>query len=310
MIVRLDVMRISPVRIAKLLVPGTALALGVLLATPAGAAPAESPFAAEPLFDSYVALGDSYAAGPLIPLQSGTPAGCLRSNRNYPSLVADTGRVPDFRDVSCSGATTDDLFAPQVTSLGTNGPQLDALGPDTAGVTLSIGGNDIGFATIISECAARSPRDLGGAACRDFYTAGDGSDELADRIEETAPKVAAALEEIANRSPEAEVLLVGYPAILPDEGPGCFPVVPFSPGDVEYLRETEKALNAMLVEQADAAGVTYVDTYDRFIGHDVCTLPGTKWIEGLVPTAPAAPVHPNALGMLSMAQDVLAAAQD
>ncbi|MBW0125075.1 SGNH/GDSL hydrolase family protein, partial [Pseudonocardia sp. KRD-176] len=39
--------------------------------------------------------------------------------------------------------------------------------------------------------------------------------------------------------------------------------------------------------QSCAAGVAYVDTYDRFIGHDVCTLPGTKWIEGLAPTAPA-----------------------
>ncbi|GAA2538583.1 SGNH/GDSL hydrolase family protein [Pseudonocardia hydrocarbonoxydans] len=301
-------MRLSPVRVAKSLVPATVLALGVLLATPAGAAPAESPFATQPLFDSYVALGDSYAAGPLIPLQTGVPAGCLRSNRNYPSLVAQTGRVPDFRDVSCSGGTTEDLFAPQTTQLGTNPPQLDALGPDTAGVTLSIGGNDIGFATIINECATRSPRAPLGAACRDFYTAGDGSDELAARIDDTAPKIAAALAEIAARSPEAEVYLVGYPAILPDEGPGCFPVVPFSPGDVAYLRDTEKALNAMLAEQADEAGVTYVDTYDRFIGHDVCTLPGTKWIEGLVPTSPAAPVHPNALGMLSMAQDVLAAA--
>lgn len=303
-------MRLSPTRIAKLLLPGTVLALGVVLATPAGAAPAESPYAAEPLFDSYVALGDSYAAGPLIPLQKGTPAGCLRSNRNYPSLVAQTGRVPDFRDVSCSGGTTEDLFTPQVTQLGTNPPQLDALVPDTAGVTLSIGGNDIGFATIISECAARSPRAPLGAACRDFYTGSDGGDELATRIEETAPKVAAALAAIAERAPDAEVYLVGYPAILPDEGPGCFPVVPFSAGDVAYLRDTEKALNAMLAEQAAEAGVTYVDTYDRFVGHDVCTPPGTKWIEGLVPTAPAAPVHPNALGMLSMAQDVLAAAQD
>lgn len=301
-------MRLSAVRFAKLLVPGTVLALGVVLATPAGAAPAESPFAAEPLFASYVALGDSFAAGPLIPLQKGTPAGCLRSNRNYPSLVAQTGRVPDFRDVSCSGATTEDLFAPQETAAGTNPAQLDALVEETAGVTLSIGGNDIGFATIITECATRSPRQPTGAACRDFYTDADGRDELAVRIEETGPKVAAALAAVAERSPDAEVLLVGYPAILP-EGAGCFPVVPFSAGDVAYLRDTEKALNAMLAEQADAAGVTYVDTYDRFIGHDVCTLPGTKWIEGLAPTSPAAPVHPNALGMLSMAQDVLAAAQ-
>jgi hypothetical protein len=103
------------------------------------------------------------------------------------------------------------------------------------------------------------------------------------------------------------VLLVGYPAILPDTGPGCYPVVPFSPGDVAYLREVEKQLNAMLAERAAAAGVDFVDTYTPIIGHDVCQVPGQKWIEGLVPTAPAAPVHPNALGMVGMAAVVVEA---
>ncbi len=285
---------------ASLFVPATVLALGAVLATPVGAAPAED----ASQLGSYVALGDSYAAGPLIPLQTGLPPGCLRSNRNYPALVATAASASEFTDVSCSAATTDDLLAPQATTLGTNPPQLDALAADTEGVTLSIGGNDIGFGEIISECSTRSPREPLGSACEDFYTA-DG-DEVAARIDETAPKIAAALDEIESRSPDARVLLVGYPAILPDTGPGCFPVVPFSAGDVAFLRETEKALNAMLAEQATAAGVEYVDTYTPFIGHDVCTLPGTKWIEGVVPTAPAAPVHPNSLGMLAMAQAVLA----
>jgi lysophospholipase L1-like esterase len=68
----------------------------------------------------------------------------------------------------------------------------------------------------------------------------------------------------------------------------------------------EKALNAMLEGEADDAGVTYVDTYTPTIGHDICQLPGTKWVEGLVPTAPAAPVHPNAQGMKAIAATVLA----
>jgi hypothetical protein len=53
----------------------------------------------------------------------------------------------------------------------------------------------------------------------------------------------------------------------------------------------------MLADRAAGAGVDFVDTYTPSIGHDACQLPGTKWIEGLAPTAPAAPVHPNALGM-------------
>lgn len=271
-----------------------------LLASLAVAGPATASPDDDPPVRSYVALGDSYAAGPLIPLQTGLPPGCLRSNRNYPSLVARTLGVPEFRDVSCSGGTTEDLTAPQNTQLGTNPPQLDALREDVDLVSLTVGGNDIGFGEIINECATRSPRAPFGSACKDFYTSG-GSDRLAERIAATAPKIAASLAAIEDRSPGARVLVVGYPAILPDKGPGCFPVVPFSAGDVAYLRETEKRLNAMLAAEADRADADYVDTYTPTIGHDVCQLPGRKWIEGLVPTAPAAPVHPNALGMTAMA---------
>jgi lysophospholipase L1-like esterase len=256
----------------------------------------------------YVALGDSYAAGPLVPIPTGEPAGCLRSNQNYPSAVAQTLGVAEFHDVSCSGATTENITGPQSVPLGKNPPQLDTLEPDTQLVTISIGGNDIGFADIIAECAKRSPLQPTGSACKDHYTAG-GTDQLAQQIDEAAPKVAGVLAEIEKRSPDARVLLVGYPSILPDEGPGCFPVVPFSPGDVAYLREVEKELNAMLADEAGAAGTDFVDTYTPSIGHDACQPPGTKWIEGLVPTAPAAPVHPNALGMKEiggMVVDVLA----
>src|SRR3712207_570413 len=63
--------------------------------------------------DSYVALGDSYTSGPAIPVQQTNPTGCLRSNQNYPHLTARHTGLPAFRDVSCSGATTADMFAAQ-----------------------------------------------------------------------------------------------------------------------------------------------------------------------------------------------------
>jgi lysophospholipase L1-like esterase len=246
--------------VLALLVPVVPL----VAASPAAAAPVDGP----PV-RSYVALGDSYAAGPLIPLPTGRPAGCLRSTRNYPSMVAETLGVPDFRDASCSGATTAELAAEQATQLGTNPPQFDRLDPDVELVSLTIGGNDIGFAEIIDECAKRSPTKPFGAACKEFYTAG-GQDQLAARIDAAAPKVAASLAAIAGRAPDAAVLLVGYPAILPDSGPGCFPVVPYSGGDVAFLRETEKRLNAMLADEAERAGATYVDTYAPTVGPGSC----------------------------------------
>lgn len=247
----------------------------------------------------YVALGDSYAAAPLVPLQTGQPAGCLRSNRNYPSVLA-TSAGTDVVDVSCSGAKTDDFADPQPVQPGPNPPQYDALDGSEDLVTLTIGGNDIGFGDIIQKCVTVSSTDLAGAACRDFYTKG-GSDELSGRIDGTASKIADALDEIRERSPQARVAVVGYPAILPDTGPGCYPVIPFSAGDVAYLRDVEKKLNAMLAGEARDAGVDFVDTYTPTVGHDVCQPPPRKWIEGLVPTSPAAPVHPNAQGERAMA---------
>jgi hypothetical protein len=60
-----------------------------------------------------------------------------------------------------------------------------------------------------------------------------------------------------------------------------------------------------LSDAAAGYGARYVDSY-RATGHDICQAPGTKWVEGLMPTSPAAPVHPNALGMAAVARDVLA----
>jgi lysophospholipase L1-like esterase len=279
-----------------------------LAALPSSVSYAEPPAvpSAQPVevFGSYVALGDSYVAGPLVPVQTGMPPGCQRSNNNYPSTVQVTLRASNFADVSCSGATTEHITAQQRVNGGVNPPQQDALSGDTRLVTLGIGGNDIGFGEIVATCASKSPTAPLGAACRDFYQR-FGHDVLADRIAATAPKVAAVLRGIRQRASSARVLVVGYPTILPDSGPGCFPVVPFSPGDVAYLRQTTKALNDMLAEQARQAGAEFVDTYRSSVGHDICQPPGTKWVEGLVPTSPAAPVHPNALGMRNSANEVL-----
>jgi lysophospholipase L1-like esterase len=256
---------------------------------------------------NYVALGDSYTAGPLIPTLTGTPTGCFRSTANYPALVAEVIRPASVKDVSCGGAATADLTRSQAVSVGggANIPQLQALAPTTDLVTLGIGGNDIGFIEIVNTCARLSKTEPAGAACRDHYLAG-GADQLAARITATAPKVAAALRAVRATAPTARVLLVGYPVLAPDSGPGCFPDVPFTAGDVAYLRTVEQRLNAMLAEQARATGATYVDTYTPSVGHDWCQPTGTKWVEALNPTSPAAPAHPNALGMQATARAVLA----
>lgn len=255
---------------------------------------------------SYVSLGDSYTSGPLIPDETGTPAGCLRSTHNYPSLVAGGIGAASFTDISCQGATTANMAGSQQVPLGTNPPQLNALSSSTTVVTLGIGGNDIGFASIIINCTALSLTSPFGSPCKNKYTAG-GTDQLAQAISQTAPKVAAVLAAIHQRAPGARVLVVGYPVVLPDSGHGCWPLVPVAYGDVPYLRGVEAGLNNMLATEAAANNATFVNTYTDSIGHDFCQRTGVKWVEGLTPTSPAAPVHPNALGEKAMAQQVLAA---
>ncbi|MDQ3896275.1 MAG: SGNH/GDSL hydrolase family protein [Actinomycetota bacterium] len=250
----------------------------------------------------YVALGDSYTAGPLIPIQLPDPLGCGRSDHNYPHVVARS-RGAVLHDVSCSGATTEDLFSPQQVFGGPNPAQLDALDGAVQVVTIQIGGNDIGFSEILQRCAAAFPV---GTPCQDAYVHG-GVDELSRRIADTGPKVAAALTEARRRAPNARAFVVGYPAILPEAYPGCWPVMPFAPADVPYLRGVEKELNAMLAARAAAAGDSYVDLYTPSTGHDACQLPLVRWVEPVIPLSLAAPVHPNLFGMQAMAGVVGAA---
>jgi hypothetical protein len=95
--------------------------------------------------------------------------------------------------------------------------------------------------------------------------------QLGDRIEATAPKVAEVIRGIHRRPPYAQVVVVGYPDLFPDDGAGCTSSsVPFAAGDFTYLRDTEKPLNTMLAAQARKANARYVDTCTPTVGHDMC----------------------------------------
>ncbi|MGH4000707.1 MAG: GDSL-type esterase/lipase family protein, partial [Pseudonocardiaceae bacterium] len=149
---------------------------------PAAADPARAPNTAErsttaaPAYQKYVALGDSFTAGPLIPWNS---TWCFRSNNNYPAwLATDLGIYYDagkFTDVSCSSADTTNLSLPQPTptpelNLASQSPQLDAVTLDTDLVTLGMGGNDYGVFGSVTGCGDYRELDPTGAPCRDHYT--------------------------------------------------------------------------------------------------------------------------------------------
>ena len=244
---------------------------------------------------NYTALGDSYAAGPLIPNQSLNPLGCFRSDHNYAHLTASAKGLT-LTDVSCSGATTNDMTEAQNVEPGPNPPQFNGLNASTGVVSLTIGGNDIGFTEIIENCITYNPFST---PCKDKYDPG-GHDQLAERIANAAPKVAAVLQGIHARSPNARVFVVNYPDILPS-GSGCWPTIPLSFGDVPYLHATEERLNAMLATAAATNGATLVDWYTPSIGHDACKGSSTRWVEPLIPGELSAPVHPNKAGMAGAA---------
>ena len=250
-----------------------------------------------------VALGDSYTAGALLPLDAtATPPGCLRSPDAYPVLVATALKAP-LTDVACTNAGVKEMTEAQKTYLGTNPPQLQALGPADALVLLTLGGDDMGFMNVLQTCMKLSVTDPWGSPCEAHYTKG-GADQLAARVTAEAPRLASVLAAVAADAPHARIMLVGYPDLFPRSG-GCWPAVPISDGDIGYLRGVETKMNAMLAADAKAAGATYVDTFTPTIGHDFCAPRAARDFEGLIPDAGALPFHPNARGQAAIAAAVL-----
>lgn len=251
---------------------------------------------------TYVALGDSLSAGPKVPTAS--TDGCQRSDHNFPALVsASIGRR--LVDTSCTGARTSEMLLSQ---FGTNPlprPQFNKLSRNVQVVTLTIGGNDIGFGDIALACVRLFPVFV--TPCQNNYVH-DGGDDVSNAISATAPKVAAVLDGIHQRSPRARVYLVGYPPIVPDSGDGieCWPDVPIAYADVPWLRAKVKELNAMLQTQAVSHNATYVDTYGPFIGHDACQ-GFNRWMEPIITAVNGERLHPNATGHAQIANVVTAA---
>ncbi|HSP36305.1 MAG TPA: SGNH/GDSL hydrolase family protein [Frankiaceae bacterium] len=245
-----------------------------------------------------VSLGDSYPSGPAVTPQDPRAGDCLRSLVNYPHVAAAI-KGYQLTDGSCQGAGTADMFQPQAVDVGPKPPpQLDALTPTTAVVTLTIGGNDIGFTNIIENCGALTPNGptlTGAPTCKASYTAG-GTDRLAAAIRATRPNVDRVLRAIHTRSPKAHVFVVGYPDVLPQSGPGCWPFIPLTQTDVSYINGVEKKLDRMLADSASANTATFVDTFTPTIGHDACKLPTVRYVEPLFPGQDAYPVHPNRAG--------------
>ncbi|GAA4870640.1 SGNH/GDSL hydrolase family protein [Serinicoccus chungangensis] len=242
-----------------------ALGMGLSLAAPASAAPDEA---------VYDALGDSYAAG----FGAGTALeggeGCARTDAAAPLRLDGRKRIALDDFVACSGATTADLAA-----------QLPALDADTDLVTLTIGGNDIGWTQAIGACLL-----LDDPTCAQAVA---GSRLLVQGL--LPARLDAAFTAVEQAAPDAHVVVIGYPHLFTPEA-GAFANA--SPEEQEALNEGADLLDATIEAAARRRGFVYVDVVRRFEGHGVNA--ADPWVD---PTT----FHPTAKGQETYAAALTAA---
>lgn len=218
----------------------------------------------------YTALGDSYSSGTgtRTYFQDGT--NCQRSAQAYPVIDAQRlGATLTF--AACAGARVADV----------QNNQLGSLNAGTNYVTVSVGGNDAGFSTVITQCALPWP-----------YTCTSQLGNAQNFIRSTLPgRLDGLYSAIRSRAPNARVVVVGYPRLF--NGEECNPGARISPAEQSSLNQTADLLATTIGARAAAHGFRFVDVRGSFTGHAVCD--DAEWINGL-----SNPVgesyHPNAGG--------------
>lgn len=255
--------------------------LGLLLCTPA--------VAAGPL----VALGDSYSSGEgAPPFLAGTDKRgvntCHRSTLAWPVLVGLETDRPVF-PLACSGALVDDIRTSQIQRLRSFLPEL---------VTLTIGGNDVGFAKVLGRCANPLER-----RCDRIYRKG-GRDELEQRITDLEQLLPQVYREVRAAAPGARLVVVGYPRIFP-RAPALITCAWMASAELRYLNAKANSLNAAIGRAAAVAQVAYVDVEDALANHELSCRPGS-WVNPFKPSRELFPYsfHPNAHGQRAIADAV------
>lgn len=246
-------------KIATLIAPASAI---LLAAPPAHAATAVD----------YAALGDSYSAGVGT---SGSSGDCGRSPQGYPQLWVNTHAVSSFAFAACSGATTDDVLANQLTALNAN----------TDLVSITIGGNDTGFADTLTTCQLGSD-----SSCQSAV------DDARTQATSTLPgKLDTTYAAIRAHAPNARVVVLGYPRLFElTSSCGFFGIDQFKR---TILNQGADDLEAVISARAAAAGFSFVDTRGIFTGHGVCG--SSPWLNGFELFSISSSYHPNATGYSS-----------
>jgi lysophospholipase L1-like esterase len=246
--------------------------LGLAVATLAAAVPiatlAAPAHAAAPV--DYVALGDSYSSGVGAgPYLSG---GCSRSNNSYAAQWAASHAVSSFGFAACGGAVTGDVVSMQLASVNAN----------TDLVTITIGGNDVGFGDTMVNCTIGSD-----SACINSVNQGITATNttLPAKLDTTYAAIRA-------KAPSARVVVLGYPRLISPTGScGLFNL---STAKRTALNNGADILSGVIGARAAAAGFTYLDARGPFDGHGACG--SSAWINRFNLFAIGDSYHPNAAG--------------
>jgi len=218
--------------------------------------------------DQYVALGDSYSAG------NGAASAnlsilCGRNTYAYPYRVAAARPNTALRFVACQGAVTTDVTNSQVTALSST----------TKYVTITIGGNDIGFANLVISCTLTN--------CASAIASANA------RIANELPaKLDATYAAIRSHAPNAQVVVLGYPR--PFANRTCSAAPGATLAEESGLNGLVDNLDAVIQARAAAAGFTYADPNSYWSGHDVCA--ATPYTNGYVVLIPTDSYHPSRAG--------------
>jgi hypothetical protein len=270
------------------------LILGVVVvtllstATTASAAPASvPPIPAQGGRLVVAALGDSFSSGVGTRVYDPTSGSCQRSPLAYPPLVARL-RHEALAFLACSGATTDSVIASQVPTL----PAAASL------VTITVGGDDAGFTTVLTSCSDGTPD-----ACAAAIAAG-----LVIVRDVLPGKLAVTYAAIRAHTPQARQVVLGYPHLF-GSGSCTAPGLPPATTRAAIDAGTD-ALDIAIQQVAAASGAEFVDVRSRFQDHGTCAAVLRRWINP--PTKPVAEsYHPNALGhALGYLPALLAATSD
>jgi lysophospholipase L1-like esterase len=226
---------------------------------------------AAPAAVNYAAVGDSYAAG--VGTQSSYDNGCDRSAKGYPSLWAAAHSVSAFTNVTCSGAKTGDVINSQVGSLSS---------ANTV-VTVTVGGNDAGFTSVMESCI------LGGdSGCNTAVTNAE------NYVNTTLPGLLDnTYNAVRSHAPNATVYVVGYPRFY-QLGGSCN--VGLSDTSRGYIDAGADTLDSAISAAAGRHGFRFVDVRAAFANHGICS---SNWWLNSVTWPVVNSYHPNASGYAS-----------